>query len=64
MESLAARQIRLLSCRPAVVEESANLATGSAVDRIDQAFALPAILDNLMRAVVPLAVNEEGAQLH
>lgn len=64
MESLAARQIRLLSWRPAVVEENANLTTGSAVDRIDQAFALPAILDNLMRAAVPLAVDEEGAQLH
>jgi hypothetical protein len=47
-----------------VVEEDANLATGSAVDRIDQAFAVAAILDNLMRTVVSLGVDEEGAQLH
>ncbi|CCT58408.1 hypothetical protein APA386B_289 [Acetobacter pasteurianus 386B] len=47
-----------------MIEESANLATDSAINRSNQTLFRPAVLNNLIGAMVPLTVDEESALLH
>ena len=47
-----------------MLQINTGLATGAAIDGLDQALAVATVVDNLMGAVVSLGIGKEGARLY